>query len=235
MKQENERSANLSLMVKFDQIESRQSPQRQAQKTELVRKPKLHDFTDFQLQEIIQSNRILADRLDCMSPSLQIKDNSDHEMYLASQLSKFNKKEQLVNHFNKLKELRLPTIQRVDTSIDQIWFRNQKPAILESIVEEKLQPKHSELNDKNKNTIMQINLNNREFTRKINKVLDWQSASVKGSVDIESTRMHSNTFQSPYSSLHRHQFNSQQSNYSALASNTHLNTINTDDYIKDNT
>lgn len=198
-----------------------------------MRKPKLHDFTDFQLQEIIQSNRILADRLDCMSPSLQIKDNSDHETYLASQLSKFNKKEQLVTHF-KLKELRLPTIQRVDQSMDEIWFRNEKPATLESIVEEKFKPKLNELEDKNKNTVLQINLNNRDLTRKINNVLDWQSASGKGSVDIESTRMHSNTFQSPHSSLHRHQFNSQQSNYSAFASNTN-NTINHDEYIKDNT
>lgn len=168
----------------------------------MSRKPKLHDFTEFQLQEIIQTNRILADRLDSMSPSVKIVDNSDHEEYLASQISKFNKKEQLVSHF-KLKELRLPSIKRVDRSLDEIWLRNEKPAVLESIKEEYFKPQQNDFNDKNKDNILQIYLNNRELTRKINNTLDWNTAYSSVDNDIMSTRRHSNNFQSPNSSMYR--------------------------------
>jgi len=71
------------------------------------------------LQEIIQTNRKLADKLDNMVPTVQIIDNSDKEMYIKSQISKFNKKENLLEHM-KSKEFNLPSITRQDRSVDSV-------------------------------------------------------------------------------------------------------------------
>jgi len=54
-----------------------------------------------------------------MVPTVQIIDNSDKEMYIKSQISKFNKKENLLEHM-KSKEFNLPSITRQDRSVDSV-------------------------------------------------------------------------------------------------------------------
>jgi len=71
------------------------------------------------LQEIIQTNRKLADKLNNIDLTIQIIDNSDKEMYIKSQISKFNKKENLLEHM-KSKEFNLPSITRQDRSVDSV-------------------------------------------------------------------------------------------------------------------
>jgi len=54
-----------------------------------------------------------------MASVVKIIDNSDREMYIKSQISKFNKKEQLLEHL-KSREFNLPNITRQDRSVDSV-------------------------------------------------------------------------------------------------------------------
>lgn len=112
----------------------------------------MHDFTEFELQEIIQSNRILADRLDNMVSKVRIVDNSDKEMYLSHQVSKFKKREQLLDHLRS-KEFKLPVINRHDRSVDEAHFKKpENMSLLESIKEE-----YVRINRQNDNSIIDKN------------------------------------------------------------------------------
>jgi len=100
---------NLSLMNKINSIEQRDKNTNRSFTPN--KPPKMHEFSDHQVIQINNTNKILANKLNKVNNTINNKHINNDIQYLSKNVSKFGKKENLLQTINK-QVIKLPYINK---------------------------------------------------------------------------------------------------------------------------